>query len=143
MLPSLSVGRNVWVGSGEEKALVSKFCQDITLFNTPATKPAARKEDESPDTAVEYSCSQEHVEPWMEQKGCLSHATVLPLHILSSHAGIFSFSPMMRRKELVCTGRPCLSPLLPWPLHSLKHGYKILSGPHSRAAGCEGSSPQS
>ena len=118
MLPSLSIGRNVWVGSGEEKALVYKFCQDMSLFNIPATKLAAR-EDESPDTAVEYSCSQEHVEPWMEQKGCMSHSNSSTLaHPVLSCRNFFFLSHdeeegVGLHRETMLISTPSLAPTQP------------------------------
>lgn len=51
----------VWVGGGEEKELVSKFCLELTLLSSHRTKLAPKEENETPDTSVECICSQEWV----------------------------------------------------------------------------------
>lgn len=53
---------------GEEEDLVSKVCLGLTLLS-PHTTKLASKEDETPDTAVEHTSSQECVHPESLQNG--------------------------------------------------------------------------
>lgn len=98
---------------GEDKQLVSKFCQDVTLSN-PHTTELATREDETPTQEwralvlknVWSQCSCRQSREGVQQ--------TVP-HRTSSHTGIRSFSPTLRRKEQFCTWKPRLSQPRPGP----------------------------
>lgn len=66
-----------WVGSGDEKELVSEFCQDVSLFNPPTAELAAGEEDETPDRAVGWGMDRA---PDGAERGCMQQQK-LGLHV--------------------------------------------------------------
>lgn len=128
---------------GEEKELVSKFCQDVTLFNPHMTELAARGQDEPPDTGAECSHSQERVGPvWLQrkQRGCARGSRSSPMaHPLTQEC--FLSLPRLGGRSRFAQGNHAYLRSSPSPARSVATKYPPgpdpgqpgVRGPHPRA----------